>query len=101
MEPVKKTTGRAAGPRLAAALAIGLAAAAASTWTATAAPVDGAGGISPKALSGGDATVFDAGKNAFGRSLGNLEARHWSDMQKGKRLFVHRFAPPGGGAHAG
>lgn len=47
------------------------------------------------ARSGGATTVFDAGQNAFGRSLGNLEPSRWPDMQKGKRIFVHRFQPAG------
>ncbi|MEM8995800.1 MAG: di-heme oxidoredictase family protein [Acidobacteriota bacterium] len=105
MELVKRAATRAMRPVLAAALAAGLAAAtAAPGWPAPASPIGhvAATKTPPEVLSGGDTTVFDTGQNAFGRSLGNLEARHWGEMQRGKRLFVHRFQPSGNpGARGG
>ncbi|MEO1082988.1 MAG: di-heme oxidoredictase family protein, partial [Acidobacteriota bacterium] len=113
MESAKKMSGaipgvrwnrrpRALRPTLVAILATGLVAAA-PTWQTLASPLADAGLAEPSVMarSGGATTVFDTGQNAFGSSLGNLEPHHWSDMQKGKRLFVHRFQPAGRGEGAG
>lgn len=43
-------------------------------------------------MSGGETTVFDAGHNAFGRALANLDRGRWELMREGKALFVKDWA---------
>ncbi len=46
------------------------------------------------ALSGGDATVFDSTRNAFGRSLANLRPERWPLVRSGKVLFLRTWEEP-------
>ena len=45
-------------------------------------------------LSGGDTTVFDATRNAFGRSLANLRPERWPLVRSGKSLFLRTWDEP-------
>jgi CxxC motif-containing protein (DUF1111 family) len=56
--------------------------------------------LPPAARSGGDTTVTDASRHAFGRSLANLRRERWPLLRSGKELFVRRWpAPPLGPLH--
>lgn len=56
--------------------------------------------LPPAARSGGDTTVTDASRHAFGRSLANLRRERWSLLRRGKELFVRRWpSPPLGPLH--
>ena len=50
--------------------------------------------LSPAARSGGDTTVTDSSRHAFGRSLANLRRERWSLVRSGKELFVRRWPEP-------
>lgn len=50
--------------------------------------------LSPAERSGGDTTVMDSSRHAFGRSLANLRRERWPLMRSGKALFVRRWAEP-------
>ncbi|HEX5716011.1 MAG TPA: di-heme oxidoredictase family protein [Thermoanaerobaculia bacterium] len=45
-------------------------------------------------LSGGDTTVFDTTRNAFGRSLANLQPERWPLVRSGKALFLRTWDEP-------
>ncbi len=45
-------------------------------------------------LSGGGTTVFDATRNAFGRSLANLRPERWPLVRSGKSLFLRTWDEP-------
>jgi CxxC motif-containing protein (DUF1111 family) len=45
-------------------------------------------------LAGGDTTVFDATRNAFGRSLANLRPERWTLVRSGKALFLRTWDEP-------
>ena len=45
-------------------------------------------------LSGGDTTVTDVGRNAFGRSLMNMERGRWTEFHQGKRVFDRNWGDP-------
>jgi|SRR6185369_12520933 len=50
--------------------------------------------LPPAALSGGTATVTDASRHAFGRSLTNLHRERWALLRSGKDLFVRHWSTP-------
>lgn len=54
----------------------------------------------PAAQSGGDTTVSDASRHAFGRAVANLSRERWPLFRGGKELFVRRWSgPPLGPLH--
>ncbi|MFY1825721.1 di-heme oxidoredictase family protein [Myxococcus fulvus] len=51
--------------------------------------------------SGGDATVKDTGRNAFGRSPPNLDRARWPQFHIGKRVFDRDWSDPAHGPGLG